>query len=83
MPDKILTDDWSAYDDRKIRDKRDSAKFSCKESWEVNYLVKIVRRHYPQHTKLQVLKAIESACNNLKTPRVRKEFVEMVMQKLC
>ncbi len=33
MPQRILSEDWEDYDNRKIRDSRDSRYFSCEEPW--------------------------------------------------
>jgi hypothetical protein len=43
MAHPILNEDWSDYDDRKIRDRRDGSKFSCEERWEVEYLADKVK----------------------------------------
>ena len=38
MPHPILLEDWSSYDNRKIKGEKDASKFSCTERWEVEYL---------------------------------------------
>lgn len=82
MPQKILNEDWTDYDDRKIRDKRDSNFFACSESWEVNYLINKIRKHYPMYTESQIKNAIAACCNAIAAPRPRKQFVECVMLRL-
>ena len=60
MAHPLLTEDWSVYDNRKIRDNRDRSKFSCDEQWEVDYLINKLRKHFPFKTDsaLRVLLAL-------------------------
>jgi hypothetical protein len=83
MPHRILNEDWSDYDNRKIRDNRDKSKFSCEESWEVDYLVRKTQKHFPLKTEAQIRTAITSCCLTVKAPRPREEFVKCVAGKLA
>jgi hypothetical protein len=79
---RILNENWSDYDNKKIRDKRDSRYFACDEQWEIDYLVIYIKKHFPFHTDTQILNAIASCCKTIPAPRPRKEFVECVVSKL-
>jgi len=81
MAQRILNVDWEDYDNRKIRDSRDSRYFSCEEPWEVDYLVKKIKKHKGS-TEQEIKNAIASYCKTVAAPRPRKTFVECVMSKL-
>ena len=38
MPELVL-EDWSEYDNKKVRGPQDARFFSCEEEWEVIYLI--------------------------------------------
>ncbi len=78
----ILNEDWSEYDNKKVRDGRDKSKFSCDEPWEVDYLVKKIKKNYPGKTEDQIQAAIKSCCAVVRAPRPREEFVKCVVGKL-
>jgi hypothetical protein len=82
MAETILNDDWSDYDDPKIRDNRDSRFFSCEEKWERDYLIGKIQKHYPRFTSKQIEDAIDRCCITIATPRPRRTFVECVMKRL-
>jgi hypothetical protein len=82
MPQKVLNEDWSAYDDRKIRDKRDSKDFACSESWEVDHLINVTRKAYPLYSESQIKSAIGFCCAKVGSPHPRNEFVACVMNRL-
>lgn len=82
MPHKILNEDWSDYDNRKIRDRWDAKDFSCTETWEVNYLVEKIRKVYPFYIDQNIRSAIVNCCAALGSPHPRKPFVECVMKRL-
>lgn len=79
---KILSENWSDYDNKKIRDNRDSRYFACEEKWEVDYLINQIKKHYPFHSNEQILNAIQSCCRTIPAPRPRRTFVECVISKL-
>lgn len=79
---RILNENWSDYDNKKIRDKRDSRYFACDEKWEVVYLINKIKKHFPFYSNEQILKAIQSCCKTVPAPRPRKTFVECVMSKI-
>lgn len=82
MAEKVLNEDWSDYDNRKIRDNRDARFFSCEEQWERDYLVKKIQKFYPWYTKTMIDKAINLCCQSIMAPRPREKFVQCVMQRL-
>jgi len=81
MPQRILNEDWEDYDNRKIRDARDGRFFSCEEPWEVDYLVKKIKKHSIR-SEQEIRNAIVSCCRTVAAPRPRKALVECVMSKL-
>ncbi len=82
MPQKVLTENWSEYDNRKIRDRRDANFFACTESWEVDFLVRVIRKVYPQYSEGTIRNAITSCCGIVGGNQPRKSFVECVMKRL-
>ena len=81
MPQRVLNEDWEDYDNRKIRDKRDRAFFSCEEPWEVDYLVKkIIKVHGHSESRIRV--AISMCCREVLGNKPRAKFVECVMRRL-
>ena len=81
MPNRILNEDWSEYDNKKKK-KEDRLFFSCEEQWEVDYLVKKIRKHEPYKTDDAIKRAIASCCKEIPAPRPRDKFVRCVMSKL-
>lgn len=77
-----LFEDWEDYDNKKIRDHRDSKFFSCEEPWEVDYLVKKIRSVYPSIPEQNVRIAIGVCCTHVSAPRPRKQFVDCVARRL-
>jgi hypothetical protein len=82
MPQRVLNEDWSDYDNRKIRGKKDSAFFSCEESWEVEYLVAKIQKYKPLKTQSEIKAAIAYCCNSIPGNKPRNAFVECVMGRL-
>jgi hypothetical protein len=81
MPHKILSEDWSDYDNKKKK-KEDALFFSCEESWERDYLIRKIRKVYPQYSEALVTAAIVACCLEVRASRPRKAFVECVMRRL-
>ena len=81
MAHPVLNEDWSDYDNKKKK-KEDRLFFSCEEQWEVDYLVKKLKRYYPAKTETQIRSAIESCCRTVRAPRPRTEFVACVTSRL-
>ena len=79
---KILNEDWTDYDNRKIRDKRDGNFFACTESWEVDYLKSKIKKLFPHLKDEQIIAAIMACCVIVGAPHPRKTFVECVVKRL-
>jgi len=79
MPARILNDDWSDYDNKK---KEDRKYFSCEEAWEVDYLVKKIKKFNPNKSEVTIRQAIHTCCRLVPAPRPRAAFVACVMGKL-
>jgi hypothetical protein len=79
MPHPVLLEEWSAYDQRKIREEKDSSKFSCTERWEVEYLAEKLKKHYPLKTRQTIMQAISHCCSKISAPHPRERFVQCVV----
>ncbi|KYP14145.1 hypothetical protein [Flavihumibacter sp. CACIAM 22H1] len=81
MPEKILKEDWSDYDNKKKK-WVDRFFFSCEEVWEIDYLVSKIRKVYPSISETAIRTAIASCCKEVPANRPREKFVRCVMSKL-
>lgn len=81
MPERVLGEDWSAYDNRKRR-WTDRFFFSCGEPWEVDYLVRTILNVYPVISEIAIRQAIDFCCKRMERPRPRDKFVRFVMHHL-
>lgn len=81
MTQRILNEDWEDYDNRKIKDGRDSRYFSCEEQWEVDYLVRKMKKH-KGNSEQEIRNAIAACCKTVAAPRLRKTFLDCVMSEL-
>lgn len=81
MPERILNDNWSDYDNRKKR-YIDRFFFACEQKWEVDYLVSKIKRIYPSKSESAIRAAITSCCMEIPAPRLRDKFVHCVMSKV-
>jgi hypothetical protein len=79
---RILEEDWTDYDNRKIRDGRDGRYFACTESWEVDYLKGKIKKHHPYLSESDILEAIRACCRTIGSPHPRSSFVECVVRRL-
>ena len=82
MSIKLVLEDWSDYDNRKIRDRRDSKDFACTERWEVDYLKNKIKKHHPHLSESLIVNAIATCCREIGSPHPRKPFVECVAKRL-
>ena len=82
MPLKVLNEDWTDYDNRKIRDRLDTKIFSCSEEWEVYYLIFKIRSVYPDFSERKIKTAISSCCKSMEEGHPRESFVKCVMFQL-
>ena len=79
---RILKENWQEYNERKIRDNHDPDVFSCKESWEVEFLAANIKRVYRHFSEDLIKNAIKACCKNVSEARPRKDFVNCVMMRL-
>ena len=79
---KVMTEDWSDYDNRKIRERRDARYFSCSENWEIDFLLRTYKKAHPYLTLTAIRTAITECCDQLHTSRLREEFVQSVSERL-
>jgi len=81
MPQRLLNEDWSDYDNRKKK-REDRLFFSCEEQWELDYLISKLRKYFPRKTDQELKTAIASCCREVPAPRPRERFVRCVFGKL-
>ena len=82
MPHKaILAEDWSEYDNRKIKEGSDQRNFACTEAWEIDYLVKKIHNRFP-YSETIIRTSIASCCKAISSPHSRERFVECVLKRL-
>jgi len=79
MPHPVLLEEWTAYDNRKMKEERDKSKFACSERWEVEYLSDKLQKHYPLKTRQAIMQAITHCCSKISAPHARERFVECVV----
>jgi hypothetical protein len=82
MAHPILYEDWSDYDNRKIKESKNVSKFSCEDRWEVEYLADKLKKHYPQKSHQLILEAISTCCHKAGNQNSREIFVECVTSNL-
>jgi hypothetical protein len=81
MPQRVLNEDWSDYDNKKKK-YVDRFFFSCEEDWEVDYLVAKIRKVYPLKSEVSIRAAVLSCCKEIPGNKPRDKFVQCVMSKL-
>jgi len=81
MPAKVLNEDWSEYDNKKKK-ATDANFFACTESWEVDYLVRVIKKAYPVYSDTAIRGAISACCIQVGGNHPRDKFVACVMQRL-
>lgn len=81
MPELVLNEDWSDYDNLKKKG-TDKLFFSCEEIWEREYLVAKIRKLYPKYSLAVITAAVGACCVEMRAPRPREAFVECVMRRL-
>lgn len=77
----ILEDDWSDYDNLK-KTKVDAYFFSCNESWEVDYLVRKIKKHHPGISEQTIRSVISNCCDRDMGNNPREKFVGCIMDRL-
>ncbi|NCD69577.1 hypothetical protein [Mucilaginibacter agri] len=77
---KILNEDWSLIDDKKIPEHR--GYISCEEVSEIDYLIAVFRKHYPTKSEIEIIYAIAAGWRCSSSPKPRQQFIEAVSSKL-
>lgn len=77
----ILEDDWSDYDNLKKK-RVDDRFFSCSESWEVDYLVRKIKKHHPEILEQRIRMAVSDCCDKNMGNNPREKFIGCVMDRL-
>ena len=80
MPQRILTDDWSWYDQRKKPE--DRLFFSFDQEWETEYLLEKIRKFEPGITAGAIRFALHLAKKDVPAPHPREKIVQCLMEKL-
>ncbi len=75
----LVLQNWSDYDNLKLKMGKEPRQFICSENWEVEYLVKKIRNIYPFIKDESIKEAIMTACNQLSLPHLREDFVREVL----
>jgi hypothetical protein len=79
---KVILEDWSDYDSIKIRKRQDVRNFSCAEHWEVEYLIKKIKKSHPAISAHTVRSAIGYCGQQLTSSHPRIPFVQCVTKSL-
>lgn len=73
---------WSEYEQRKNAEDADPMVFSPEQPWELNYLIRIVRKQFNEYTETAIFLSIRNATKSLPAPRKRDAFVHFVIRDL-
>lgn len=79
---KILEEDWSDYDSRKIQNEEDTLLFSCSDTWEMEYLRNKIKKYCPRLSDAAIQSSIDACCASFGSMHPRKKFVERVGNRL-
>ena len=79
--EQILSD-WSEYDLYKSAENDLSGGFLTEDSWEVNFLIKKIKTHYPDLKQQPIVDAIYSCGRAISKPRQRRFFIQCVLIRL-
>ena len=68
--------------DNKMKKRTDSLFVSCTEKWEMDYIKKVIKEEFPQHSETEIENAIEECCKEVVPPRPRADFLKCLQSKL-
>ncbi len=77
----ILSEDWSEIDGLKQVEARGTV--TCEEVNEVEYLIAIVKKHFPAKTERDIIYAIAACWHRSEKSIPRDKFIGQVVLKLC
>lgn len=72
---------WNSADD-KHKKKYDRNFVSCEESYERDYVKKVIKEEFPYLTDSSIESAIAHCCKSIATPRPRGEFFNCLKRQL-
>lgn len=73
---------WEQYEDRKLAIGEKPLYFNASEVWEVQYLIKKIRKLYPLLSSQDVAQAISQCEKTIAPPHIRQHFVSCVLRRL-
>ncbi|MBO9571215.1 MAG: hypothetical protein J7497_03255 [Chitinophagaceae bacterium] len=73
---------WTEYEKRKLSEDGDPSVFSPDHPWELNYLIRLIRKNYSEYTETAAFLSIRQATKGLPAPRKREDFVRFVVEDL-
>lgn len=79
--EKILLEDWSDYDTRKLS-YEESFFFDCSKEWEQQYLADKIRKHYPAKTNEAINRSVKQCCTVYSGRVPRYKFIREVLDRL-
>ena len=77
----ILSEDWSAIDEGKTLEERGT--ISCEEVNEVEYLITVIKKHFPSKSEKDIIFAIAACWHRSEESVPRDKFIGQVVLKLC
>jgi hypothetical protein len=80
MHNQIINDDWSEYSSKK--EPNTANIFICENTWEIDFLSKLIKKHHPEFKEEDIMNAIRVCCRPSEISKSREEFVECVMSNL-
>ncbi len=75
----ILLDDWSEYDNRKLRNNKEVYFVDFNHEWEVEYIIEKIKKFDPYMSNGQILDAITACYLKLSNPINRKQCLEYII----
>ena len=79
---KILKDDWTQYEAKKVRLQQEVQEFLSEEDWEVEYLINLLYKYFPKHSKYALMKVVIQ-CGMIKYGKCQREdFIKLILSKL-
>lgn len=76
----ILLDDWSEYDNLKLRNNKEVYYVDFNNDWEVEYIIEKIKKFHPNTGNGQILDAITACYLKLSNSIQRKTCLEYIIQ---
>jgi hypothetical protein len=78
----LLSEQWAAYERRKVNTLQDSHIFCPDQPWEFTYLSDLLLAAAPHLDPLMVMLSIRHAMRQTYAPRTRDHFVNVVVESI-